>query len=142
MPCSALLPVVLSFSARLLVLYILHLTKQVVTLKDGKTQNKALISKEQMFNLIKAGCFDNLEPNKTRLDLLEEYIHLEHPDKTSLTTANIDALINRGLIPEEYLAYAIIGIYVVLFIAFQIISSAIRKARKEKIENLKKTYEN
>ena len=57
----------------------LHLTKQVITLKDGKTQNKALISKEQMFNLIKAGCFDNLEPNKTRLDLLEEYIHLEYP---------------------------------------------------------------
>ena len=80
----------------------LHLTKQIVTLKDGKTQNKALISKEQMFNLIKAGCFDNLEPNKTRLDLLEEYIHLEYPDKTSLTTANIDALINRGLIPDEY----------------------------------------
>ena len=43
-----------------------------------------------------------------------------------------------GLLPEEYLAYAIIGIYVVLFIAFQIISSAIRKARKEKIESLKR----
>lgn len=80
----------------------LHLTKQVVTLKDGKTQNKALISKEQMFNLIKAGCFDSLEPNKTRLDLLEEYIHLEYPDKTSLNAANIDNLLSRGLIPDEY----------------------------------------
>ena len=49
----------------------LHLVKQEVTTKDGKKQNKALISKEQMLNLIKAGCFDELEPNKTRLQLLE-----------------------------------------------------------------------
>ena len=80
----------------------LHLTKQETILKDGKKQMKALISKEQMLNLIKAGCFDELEPEKTRYDLLEEYLHMEYPNKKSLTTANIDALINRGLIPDDY----------------------------------------
>ena len=80
----------------------LHLTKQVVTLKDGKTQNKALISKEQMLNLIKAGCFDNLEPNVTRLELLEEFLHWEYPDKKTLTTASMKQLLNRGLIPDDY----------------------------------------
>lgn len=80
----------------------LHLTKQVVTLKDGKTQNKALISKEQMLNLIKAGCFDNLEPDVTRLELLEEFLHWEYPDKKTLTTASMKQLLNRGLIPDDY----------------------------------------
>ena len=37
-----------------------------------------------MLNLIKAGCFDELEPNKTRLQLLEEYLHWEFPDKKAL----------------------------------------------------------
>ena len=80
----------------------LHLTKQTVKLKDGKTQNKALISKEQMLNLIKAGCFDELEPHKTRLQLLEEYLHWEFPDKKALTTANLAQVIARGLIPDDY----------------------------------------
>ena len=80
----------------------LHLVKQEVTTKDGKKQNKALISKEQMLNLIKAGCFDELEPNKTRLQLLEEYLHWEFPDKKALTIANLPQIIARGLIPDDY----------------------------------------
>ncbi len=80
----------------------LHLVKQEVTTKDGKKQNKALISKEQMLNLIKAGCFDELEPHKTRLQLLEEYLHWEFPDKKALTIANLPQIIARGLIPDDY----------------------------------------
>ena len=80
----------------------LHLVKQEVKLKDGKTQMKALISKEQMLNLIKAGCFDELEPHKTRVELLEEYLRMEYPDKKSLTTGTLDQLIKRGLIPDSY----------------------------------------
>ena len=51
----------------------LHLVKQEVKTKDGKVQKKALISKEQMINLIKGGAFDTIEPNKTRQEVLEEY---------------------------------------------------------------------
>lgn len=80
----------------------LHLEKQEIVNKDGKTQKKALISKEQMINLIKSGAFDNLEPNKTRVELLEEYLHLEYPDKKALTASNLDQLINRGLISSQY----------------------------------------
>lgn len=80
----------------------LHLVKQEVILKDGKKQMKALISKEQMLNLIKAGCFDNLEPDVTRLELLEEYLHWEYPDKKTLTTASMKQLLSRGLIPDDY----------------------------------------
>ncbi len=80
----------------------LHLVKQEVKTKDGKVQKKALISKEQMINLIKGGAFDTIEPNKTRQEVLEEYLHMEYPDKKAITTTNLDQLINRGLIPSDY----------------------------------------
>lgn len=80
----------------------LHLTKQELINKDGKVQKKALISKEQMINLIKAGSFDTIEPNKTRVELLDEYLHMEYPNKKAITASNLDQLIQRGLIPSEY----------------------------------------
>lgn len=80
----------------------LHLVKEQTFTKDGKPQMKALISKEQMLNLIKAGCFDSLEPSKTRLELLEEYLHLEFPDKKALIASNFPQLIKRGLIPDAF----------------------------------------
>ena len=80
----------------------MHLVKQEITLKDGKKQMKALISKEQMLNLIKAGCFDDLEPEKTRVELLEEFLRMEYPDKRNLTSGAMEQLLKRGLIPDEY----------------------------------------
>lgn len=80
----------------------LHLVKQEVVNSEGKVQRKALISKEQMINLIKAGAFDMIEPDKSRVEVLEEYLHMEYPDKKAITTSNLDQLINRGLIPSEY----------------------------------------
>lgn len=80
----------------------LHLVKHETFTKDGKKQMKALITKEQMINLIKAGAFDEIEPNKTRTQVLEEYLHMEYPDKKSITTSNLPQLIYRGLIPSEY----------------------------------------
>lgn len=80
----------------------LHLVKQEVVNSEGKVQRKALISKEQMISLIKAGAFDSIEPNKSRVEVLEEYLHMEYPDKKAITTSNLDQLINRGLIPSEY----------------------------------------
>ena len=52
----------------------------------ARSKMKALITKEQMINLIKAGAFDEIEPNKTRTQVLEEYLHMEYPDKKSITT--------------------------------------------------------
>lgn len=80
----------------------LHLVKHETFTKDGKKQMKALITKEQMINLIKAGAFDEIEPNKTRTQVLEEYLHMEYPDKKSITTSNLPQLIYRGLIPSDY----------------------------------------
>ena len=80
----------------------MHLVKQEIALKDGKKQMKALVTKEQMLNLIKAGCFDELEPSKTRLELLEDFLHWEYPDKANVTTGALKQLIKRGLIPDEY----------------------------------------
>ena len=80
----------------------MHLVKQEITLKDGKKQMKALISKEQMLNLIKAGCFDDLEPEKTRIELLEEFLRMEYPDKRNLTSGAMEQLLKRGLIPDDY----------------------------------------
>ena len=80
----------------------LHLVKEEIVNAEGKVQSKALISKEQMLSLIKAGCFDVLEPDKTRLELLEEFLHWEFPDKVGLTSSNIKQLLKRGLIPDEY----------------------------------------
>lgn len=83
----------------------LHLVKQEVESKEGKKQFKALISREQMVNLIKAGCFDELEQDKTRLDLLLEFLHWEYPDKVGVTTGALPQLIKRGLIPDDYEEY-------------------------------------
>ena len=80
----------------------LHLAKRQVITKDGKVQNKAIITTDQMVNLIKAGCFDALESDKTRLEILEEFLHLEFPDKVGITTGALKQLIKRGLIPDSY----------------------------------------
>ena len=80
----------------------LRLVKHEVFTKDGKSQMKSLVSKEQMLNLIKAGAFDDLEKPRTRLELLEECLHWEYPDKVSLTIGALEQLIKRGLIPDEY----------------------------------------
>lgn len=77
------------------------LVKRDVTLSTGKVQKRALVSTNQMINLIKAGSFDIIE-SKPRLEIIEEFLHWVYPDKTKLTVAHIGELINRDIIPEEY----------------------------------------
>lgn len=71
---------------------------------------------------------------------------MAHIPTTCALYISMDAVVVRalevigvaGLFPEEYTAYVVLAIYVVLFVACQIVSSAIRKSRKEKINNLKR----
>ena len=76
-------------------------TKREVTLSTGKKQMKQYISNKQMENLIKGGCFDELE-NKSREELLLEFIKLLNPDKQKLTAKDIENMNERGMIPSEY----------------------------------------
>lgn len=56
--------------------------------------------KSQMIALIKAGCFDKLEQNNNRKELLYNYICSLCPKKTKLTLANVNGLINYDVLPK------------------------------------------
>ena len=75
--------------------------KQEVTLSTGKKQMKSLVSSTQTINLIKAGAFDELE-NRPRFEILEDYLRLLNPVKKTMTTANINKVMEMGIIPQEY----------------------------------------
>ena len=66
---------------------------------------KVPLTKVQMINLIKAGSFDLVEPNKTRAQLMEEYLtwlamQSKNP-KTKITGACLNEIAELGLIPAE-----------------------------------------
>lgn len=75
--------------------------KREVTLSTGKKQNKSLVSSTQTINLIKAGAFDELE-GRPRAEILEDYLRILYPPKKAMTTANINAVMELGIIPSEY----------------------------------------
>ena len=75
--------------------------KREVTLSTGKRQNKSLVSSTQTINLIKAGAFDELE-QRPRAEILEGYLRMLFPPKKTMTTANINAVMELGIIPSEY----------------------------------------
>ena len=75
--------------------------KREVTLSTGKKQNKSLVSSTQTINLIKAGAFDELE-QRPRAEILEGYLRMLFPPKKTMTTANINAVMELGIIPTEY----------------------------------------
>lgn len=56
--------------------------------------------KSQMIALIKAGCFDKLEQEKSRKELLYDYVSSLCPKKTKLTLANVNGLINYNVLPK------------------------------------------
>lgn len=75
--------------------------KREVTLSTGKKQMKSLVSSTQTINLIKAGAFDDLE-QRPRAEILEDYLRLLNPPKKTMTTANINAVMEMGIIPAEF----------------------------------------
>ena len=61
---------------------------------------KKKISKDRVVNLIKAGCFDNLE-KRPRQEILADYIHMVCDEKQRLTLQNFQMLLTYDLIPAE-----------------------------------------
>lgn len=59
-----------------------------------------IVQPSKMYNLIKAGCFDELEPN--RVDAMMKFVNYVVPDRTKLTTANIPKMLEYGCIPVEF----------------------------------------
>lgn len=61
---------------------------------------KVKTSKTQAISLIKAGCFDNIE-QKSRIEIMQEYIDLISDKKKRLTLQNMQMLITKHLLPES-----------------------------------------
>lgn len=57
--------------------------------------------KVQALALIKAGCFDKLEKDKSRKELLYDYLDVLIPPKNKLTLANVNGLINYNVLPKN-----------------------------------------
>lgn len=64
--------------------------------EDGKK----LISKDRVINLIKAGCFDNVE-NKPREQIMLDFISSLVPYKNTVNLRNIQMMLRYNLFPEE-----------------------------------------
>lgn len=58
-------------------------------------------SKVQAIALIKAGCFDELEADKSRKELLYQYLNNLIPPKNKLTLSNVNGLINYNILPKN-----------------------------------------
>ena len=63
-------------------------------------EGKKLISKDRVVNLIKAGCFDELE-GKPRERIMQDYMEYLVPKKSTVNLRNIQMLIRYNLLPEE-----------------------------------------
>lgn len=57
--------------------------------------------KVQTIALIKAGCFDELEKDLSRKELLYQYLNDLIPAKNKLTLANVNGLINYNILPKN-----------------------------------------
>lgn len=61
----------------------------------------SLVTNSKFITLIKAGCFDEFEPN--RIKVMKQFIVLSTPTKTSLTMANLNEALNIGAKPPKQL---------------------------------------
>jgi DNA polymerase III subunit alpha len=64
-----------------------------IELQDGNFLKDHTMSDKKGVTVIKSGCFDNLEPDKTRRDLMVEYVKLITPKKDKLTMTNLPHII-------------------------------------------------
>lgn len=70
-----------------------------ISIEDLLTKVK--LNKKAVLNLIKAGAFDNLYKDKTRTDIMIDFIHMVSNEKKRLTLQNFNGLIEANLIPED-----------------------------------------
>ena len=68
--------------------------------KMTTSDNKKLISKDKVINLIKAGAFDRVE-GKPREQILKEYITTISDTKQRLTLQNFMMLMKKNLVPDS-----------------------------------------
>ncbi len=80
----------------------LVLTKQEVTLSTGKKQNKSLVPLGSAISLIKAGAFDIIENNKTRKQIMHDYLKLNFPNKKTLDMRAVENVVALGIAPEQH----------------------------------------
>ena len=67
---------------------------------NRQTYEGSLLSSSKIVILIKAGCFDEFEPDRTKV--MQEYTAMDCPSKQSLTLANLNEIYNMGLqIPKQ-----------------------------------------
>ena len=62
---------------------------------------KVKVNKTQMINLIKAGAFDNLYPEISRKEIMNNYLSLIADKKKRITLQNMPMLIQKNMIPKE-----------------------------------------
>ena len=62
--------------------------------------NKIKVNKIQMTNLIKSGVFDEIYPDKNRVEIMEIYLDAITDKKKRITLQNMASLIKYNLIPE------------------------------------------
>ncbi|HLO11534.1 MAG TPA: PHP domain-containing protein [Pseudoneobacillus sp.] len=74
----------------------------IVTQEVEEGQEKiSTISDAKAITLIKAGCFDNLEPNKKRRALMIDFVNLTVKDKEKLTMVQLPHIIDK--VPREFM---------------------------------------
>lgn len=64
-------------------------------------QEKVKTNVLQMLNLVKAGSFDSLYPNRTREDIMREFVWSISKPKKVLNLRNFNGLVQADLVPEE-----------------------------------------
>lgn len=68
--------------------------------KKNNYQN-SLVTNSKFITLVKAGCFDEFNPDRTKV--MKQFIYLSTPKKLSLTTANLPEAIRIGARPPKNL---------------------------------------
>ena len=82
-----------------------ELAKSIIENRPFKNLNdflsKIKVNKVSMINLIKSGCFDKLE-NKSREEIMKDYINSISDKKQRLTLQNMAMLIRENCIPDGF----------------------------------------
>ena len=87
-----------------------EISKQIISLRpyssfqDFFIRNSfqgSLVTNSKFIQLIKAGCFDEFEPN--RVKLMKQYICMSNPPKDKLTSANLSECVAIGAKPPKQL---------------------------------------
>ena len=73
--------------------------KETVNEETGKVTKKSIISNKAIEMLIKAGCFDKIEKDKTRDEVLLQFCSILAKTKNKLTTSDITFMEDNNIIP-------------------------------------------